>query len=379
MSTPIVLLPGILGSRLYFRNPKLFWDPDSNSRMLRWMPIAPFRSDEDNRVDLHASEPAGVVFDTANVSDDQMNRGWSTVSFDYYGKLLNQLQGQFKPTGNTYAIGYDWRQDITWLADYVAAKLDQILADAGATDAVIVTHSMGGLVVRTALRDPVFAAKVKAVIHVAMPAAGAVVLYRRLFTGMLAPFDGGNGISDRLFRMLLGNTRKAFVGTASGMPGAIQLIPTAAFPADGNGAFWNPFVTLPTDIAPAIYANAACPPGLVPNNIQLKPEVVADLQDRVADLALFQNIYGDPADKLHAETWLVYGTALDTESKIGFNNGNPNPSRDKSGDGTVPAASATSLQLGSRMIAVPGAEHGGACKFPAVMQKVGDLIRQYLP
>ena len=60
---PIVFLPGVMGSRLYFPDSDKFWDPDSTWRMLRWAPLWPVRSNDDNRRELHAKEPAGVVID----------------------------------------------------------------------------------------------------------------------------------------------------------------------------------------------------------------------------------------------------------------------------------------------------------------------------
>src|SRR5262245_1860193 len=120
MAVPIVLLPGIMGSRLFFPASGKFWDPDDSWRMVRWAPVWPFRSDDDNRVQLHAREPAGVIFDTASVGPAERDRGWSTVVWSYYGGLLQRLQDDFGAAGGVYAVGYDWRQDIGWLGDWVA-------------------------------------------------------------------------------------------------------------------------------------------------------------------------------------------------------------------------------------------------------------------
>ena len=60
---PLVFFPGVMGSRLYFENSGKYWDPDSTLHMLRWAPVWPIRSDDDNRRQLHAREPAGVLID----------------------------------------------------------------------------------------------------------------------------------------------------------------------------------------------------------------------------------------------------------------------------------------------------------------------------
>jgi hypothetical protein len=39
MATPILVFPGIMGSRLYFQNSGKFWDPDNKLRMIGWLPV----------------------------------------------------------------------------------------------------------------------------------------------------------------------------------------------------------------------------------------------------------------------------------------------------------------------------------------------------
>ena len=112
-SQPIVFLPGVMGSRLFFKASKRYWDPDSTWRMLRWAPIWPFRSDEDNRLDLHARQPAGVMIDpeTNAVDADGVALGWGGVVWSFYGEFLKMLR-ELAAGRRAFAVGYDWRQDI---------------------------------------------------------------------------------------------------------------------------------------------------------------------------------------------------------------------------------------------------------------------------
>src|SRR5512135_27808 len=186
MPVPIVLFPGIMGSRLFFPTSGKYWDPDDYWRMGRWAPIWPFRSDDDNRVQLHAREPAGLIIDTADVSAEERDRGWSTLVWSFYGGLLRVLQDGVGASGGVYAVGYDWRQDIGWLGEYAADKIDRIQGMAGAKRVAVVAHSMGGLVIRSALSvRPELCEKLGVVVHVCQPSAGAVILYRRLLTGLI--------------------------------------------------------------------------------------------------------------------------------------------------------------------------------------------------
>ena len=344
--------------------------------MLRWLPIWPFRSDDDNRLQLHASQPAGVVLDTTAVSQPESDRGWSTVVWSYYGTMLRQLQARFGAYGDVYAIGYDWRQDIEWLAGYAASKIDAIMQLTGAAHVAVVTHSMGGLVLRSALRKGLLNDKLASLIHVCIPAAGAVLLYRRMFTGMVSPYDGGGSVGDRSFRFLLGTTRQGFVGNMSGLPGANQLMPTSFFPPDAHGAAWN--ASLPGVPFAQLYGNASSPPGIVPLNIGLTAEVIADLQERVADSTAFDQFLGNPANKLHPETWSICGTAQQTETHISFQGGVANPFIEGLGDGTVPEVSALSLQLDPSRMFTAAVEHSKACEDATVQQHVVDILTHYI-
>jgi len=97
-------MPGVMGSRLYFPNSNRLWDPDRPARMVRWAPVWPFRSDDDNRRDLHAREPAGVVLDEGDVSAAERDRGWSTVVWSFYGGMLRRLHAESAGAG-AHAVG----------------------------------------------------------------------------------------------------------------------------------------------------------------------------------------------------------------------------------------------------------------------------------
>ena len=252
----------------------------------------------------------------------------------------------------------------------MADRIGRVLAAAGADRLSVVTHSMGGLVLRAAFRtDPGLRAKVARVVYVCQPSAGAVVLYRRLFTGMVRPHDGGSGVSDRLFRMILGTTRTAFVANMSGLSGPMQLLPTRHLPLT-DGRRWNPLL-----IDPVYESAVGGPPRIWAD--RLAAEVRADLAARVAELNADFNWLGDPADPgyAHPDAWLLYGTGVPTETRIEFAGGEPVPGLTLHGDGTVPAISATALGLpAERAIGFGGVIHADACKEPAVRAAVRAVL-----
>jgi pimeloyl-ACP methyl ester carboxylesterase len=373
---PIVFFPGVMGSRLYFETSGMYWDPDSTWRMLRWAPLWPFRSDDDNRRDLHAREPAGVLMDplTSVVDDDGVAHGWGGVVWSFYSDYLSDLRN-LAAGGQAFAVGYDWRQDIQWLGEYAADKLLACLDQTGADKLWLVTHSMGGLVVRAAFRfKPDLMARVEKVLHVCQPTTGAVVLYRRMFTGLVPGLDGGGSLSERAFRLLLGNSRIGFVGNMSGQPGPMQLMPSAFFPVEDGGQRWNQALDTGTAFGD-LFDNAASPPGVNDVDLALSADVRADLLERVRDVADFQNWLGEPriSNPPAPETWLIYGTERNTETRIEFAGSVPTPVVTAGGDGTVPAVSATALGLvADRQHPVPGLEHSTACR----NQQVRDFTAQ---
>jgi hypothetical protein len=237
---------------------------------------------------------------------------------------------------------------------------------------------MGGLVIRAALRKPTILPKIKVLLHICMPASGAVVLYRRMFTGLVPRFDGTGSIADRAFRFLLGDSRQGFVGNFSGLPGAVELMPGTFLPAA-----WNP--SLPAIPYNQLFSNTLSPPGIVPEDIGLSTQVISDLNDRVADLYDFQTFFGNPADQLHPGTYLIYGSGSTppsiplTDVQIAFQNGAPIPIQDITGDGTVPAASALSLQLPPARMTSANVEHSLACANPAVVTQTAAILTPYLP
>lgn len=376
---PVVFLPGVMGSRLYFQDSGKFWDPDSTWRMLRWMPVWPLRSDDDNRRELHAREPAGVLIDALDpqaITADQLRLGWGGVVWSYYADLLHLLS-ELAGEGKAFAVGYDWRQDIRWLGEYAADKLRGVLDLTGADRLALVTHSMGGLVARAAFQhDPELIGRVSTFLSICQPTVGAVILYRRLFTGLVRGLDGGGGIADRAFRLLLGSSRSAFVANMSGLPGALQLLPSAFFPADAAGQPWNGLINGALTHA-QLYGDAQSPPGLLDAALGLPAEVQDDLADRLANVADFHALLGPPAplDATWPQTWSVCGIGRQTEVHIAFAGTDAQPTVTAEGDGTVPALSARAFGVDpNRRVDVADLDHGTACVHPEVLK----LTRQIL-
>lgn len=224
---PIIVLPGIMGSRLKFTSIGQYWDPDWLHRMFHWIKADP----ETLRSELHFQTDAKVMTGLSRADDDH-GRGWAGLSDKYYGLMLKNLEmygrDMFKDRGVTcpvYGIGYDFRQSNADSALAVAERVDAILDETKAEKFILVTHSMGGLVARSMLhkRDDL-QAKTLAVLHVMQPAHGAPIFYRYLLEG-----------ADDELGYVLGDVGYEFLTVASGQRGAVELLPTNDYRCHPHG------------------------------------------------------------------------------------------------------------------------------------------------
>src|SRR5262249_33542903 len=130
MAFPVVFLPGVMGSRLQFTTANgLYWDPDSNVRMLSWVPKPPpfGRTAADLARLLHRDSPARVMDDANGLTVEQRHRGWSGVAKSFYVPFLRYLQNAGQ--GNVHVVGYDWRQDMLSLTPSLMQRLEAIRSE----------------------------------------------------------------------------------------------------------------------------------------------------------------------------------------------------------------------------------------------------------
>ncbi len=319
---PIVFVPGVMGSRLRFPTLDERWNPDSSWDMWHWLRIGAERA----RREFALNTPA-VVMDTNDADDTitqaQLGRGWGGVAWSFYGQFVRDLDGQRFAGARTpvYVVGYDWRQNNRDSGDAVAARIDEILAQEGASTFILISHSMGGLVTRAMLKNNAgVAGKLLGVAHVAQPAAGAAVLYRRMFSGALSSLDGGWA-----FANVLGNNRVKFQIIISAMPGPMQLMPTPHY-RDTDATWWLSYTTFEhpdqrrswEGVSWDLFDQPASPPGvLAPNNTPGAIPAVPrrELAARLREARAFHDWLGLYK---HDKTWAIYSTGLEVDMRVHF-------------------------------------------------------------
>lgn len=332
VKVPLVFVPGVMGSRLKFKagsSTGQCWDPDSKSwRMLHWVRIGADRARKSLDVDNEVEVMTIPWWTSESLSDDELLRGWAGASWDSYGDFFSYMgrRGKWRSLRNPlYVWGYDWRKDILKSGDDLAKYIQSgkgPLQSEDASSCIIVTHSMGGLVARAALRQhPDLEAKVLGVIHVVQPVFGATTLYRRFLTGTLT-LDGGAP-----FAMILGNTGPKFSQIVSGLPGPIQLLPSNLYAqrCEKAGVRWLTTTRFGDahqktyEAFGSVYdvytrGHRTHPPGIIRDD--LPPDVSKEIQKKLIDqVKRMQIVHETLANyRLVDRTWSIYGTGKPTDT-----------------------------------------------------------------
>jgi pimeloyl-ACP methyl ester carboxylesterase len=430
---PIVFVPGVMGSRLHFTSIDESWDPDSNWAMIHWVRISAERC----RQEFALSNPAEVMNDNDDLTAAQRDRGWAGVAWDFYGQFVRDLAAQRFSRYRTpvYVIGYDWRQNNRDSGNAVASRIRGILASEGAERFILISHSMGGLVTRSCLKNHSdIADKLMGVVHIAQPVNGGVVLVRRMFTGAISSVDGGTGLST-----ILGDTRPKFQTIMSALPGPMQLLVTPNY-RDTNGSWWYDYVTFEHPNVTHrwegnswdLYLQPASPPGLLApagESYAITGAVRTEFVRRIGEARSFHDGLGLWK---HERTWAINSTGQTVDMRVhfqlpplrvevqilpgdGFGGGSvlyygtradgstayvdsPNPAnrgnimrRRNESDGTVPISSAEGLFPGQhhgvgttgdynqlRQFRISGATHDAICHHRDCERRLFDIMRHIL-
>ncbi|WP_338639219.1 alpha/beta hydrolase [Burkholderia pyrrocinia] len=238
-----------------------------------------------------------------------------------------------------YAIGYNWLQsneksakeviDGSNFKDKKTGKITrlmgikEIIEENHSGKAIILTHSMGGLVARMAIAMHGGAGLMHGVFHNVLPATGAPIAAKRFRTG------GGSegGVNGFINGALLGSNADEFVAVAANAPGPLELLP---MPDYHNGEPWwifsrlngEPVMKLPKDgntyddiftnpmwygLVPEKSASLLDPSGMIKERLDKGPQktsVVDNFKSTIKNVVDNQNKI---INTYHDRTYVVYG------------------------------------------------------------------------
>lgn len=389
---PIIFVPGIMGSRLVDDagregEREKVWDPDDKGFMVGrygFRGSNPLRKkiallgedvgrrslrayDDDRAHNGKHLASYGAAGRKGEDPERHANlRGWGGVAWDLYGEFLVQLH-EGNPGSHAaisslfgsgewpafdlpvYAFGYDWTasnlESGQALATFIQSTINGYRTRGRTCERVIlVTHSMGGLVARSACMLHGAHRQVLGVIHGVQPATGSAAAYWRMQGGFPRPpaWDVFGVIGARV----LGVDGREVTALLGNMAGGLELLPNQHYTSDGRNHGWLCWPLegggerrLPTGGDPydEIYLERDEPWRLIRDPAWLVPEVAGPAgrppatrapvdnawRSFVARMTAVQKLHTDLGTKQHPRTYHFYGTGEHTPASITFDDEDP--------------------------------------------------------
>lgn len=377
---PIIFVPGIMGSRMKNKEGKIVWNPDDKWFMVKSYGLRNVTAQKRKELII------GAAFDKdfLQVSNDDADhnktfadkddvtraeRGWGGVSWSSYGAFLKILQERdsgsdwSEPVRHCFefpvhACGYNWTASNRDSGEALAKTIDEVIrkyTDLGriCEHVILVTHSMGGLVARSACKLHGAESKVLGVIHGVQPALGSPAAYWRMKGGFDRPGDAPEGEGGfwsflrnplkTLTRKPLGNVSAWVLGTdgeevtslLGNMPGGLELLPNQNYTSNENKKVWLTFpsadglsvIELPKNdpyeeiyLAKDVFYRLANPVWLEPgeaNTAALSDAFDAwDLYEQYLNEA--KKFHTNLNTQVHPQTYQFYSEGLNTCDRVAF-------------------------------------------------------------
>jgi type VI secretion system secreted protein VgrG len=270
---PIIFVPGFAGSRLACNGEKV-WDPDAIRFMFGKFGLL-WHGPEDKQKILVGKffDPDYLKAYNHELRDNEHNskylsgfpgaveRGWGGLYWDTYGQFVASLHaGRWQDSrvqaafeSPVYAFPYNWTASNTELGKAFATYIKEVIAqhaDAGCQKVLLVTHSMGGLVARSA--NSHVNEKILGIVHGVQPVHGAGAAYWRMKAGFeradsIAPSEltwtkikksSKKFVGSRVAAWWMGTNGKEVNAVLANIPGGLELLPTKNY---NGGSPWLTF------------------------------------------------------------------------------------------------------------------------------------------
>ena len=283
---PIIFIPGIMGSRLKNNAGEKVWDPDKKVFMLWnyggfWVDAA----DKKQRVIGKQFSPEYLevmqddaiqtkrIADPGGIDKTRKERGWGGVSWSTYGDILKVLHKRlWDETVSLFyefpvhAFGYNWTASNDLAGKKLVEEIDRIIKlykDKGrhCEKVLLVTHSMGGLVARSAYMLHGAKDKIMGIIHGVQPSNGSPAAYWRMKAGFERPHSipettlmhwfknpvktlkfkkdsAVNSVVGTATSWTLGTDGEEVTALLGNMPGGLELLPNKQYRNNDGSTQW---------------------------------------------------------------------------------------------------------------------------------------------
>jgi pimeloyl-ACP methyl ester carboxylesterase len=175
---PIIFIPGFLGSRIVCNSGETWTN----------IPNVDFADMALERDGVTNAGAPGSCSATAGPVPGQAGVVSTAAGSDIYGKaleFLNRIEaraGYPQPEKGAYAFPFDWRKSPLITLGALNETVDGVLSKTGASRVVLMAHSMGGLAMQAYIANPTYANKVIRAITLGTPYWGAPKSHTALST-----------------------------------------------------------------------------------------------------------------------------------------------------------------------------------------------------
>lgn len=234
--TPIIILPGIMGSRLF--------NTVNGQTQELWADVCHVVNSDLQMLALgsngdaprYPSDPAYATVHTKpgipGILDRMQGSCYWLINLndDYYDSIIQFFKGQGYVVGvDLFVFPYDWRKDIKKAADNLDTLINSIRTQTGQSQVYLVAHSMGGLVSRQYISNATRAAKVKKFVALGTPFLGTPKAFHVL--------QDGDCLADLLVTCL--PDPAVIRDLAKNFPGFYELMPSQAYYTVKGGGFYG--------------------------------------------------------------------------------------------------------------------------------------------
>jgi len=379
---PIILIPGIMGSRLKNPKGKTVWDPDAMGFMLKnyglfWLASSKNRkqriigdkySPEHLKVLDDDEKQMKRIADPGKKDKTRKDRGWGGVFWGSYGPILKALQNRkWDATVNTFfefpvhAFGYNWTASNDLAGKELAGTIDKLINDVykkrNCKKVILVTHSMGGLVARSAYMLHGAKDKILGIVHGVQPSNGSPAAYWRMKGGFERPHSvpettlmhwfknpvktlkhktksAFNSVRGTATAWTLGTDGEEVTALLGNMPGGLELLPNKQYKNNDGWDCWLEIIdeegnrkALPksdpyTDIyrVQDVYYRLVNPDWLNPGGKKkTSVEKVGPWDSYLENLDVAETFHDNLATgKLHPETYQFYSSGIASADRVVF-------------------------------------------------------------
>ncbi|NCN08152.1 alpha/beta hydrolase, partial [Candidatus Parcubacteria bacterium] len=211
---PVIIVPGILSSRLFSENDEIW----PNTLLLSL-------SIDDSYLDGLILSDSGDGGNAINASSVIKNLG----SHDFFNGLFSTLESSGYLEGeDLFEYPYDWRLDIDILSLKLKEKIEEIKLQTGAEKVDLIAHSMGGLLVKSLLKN-YGGESVGNFVDIATPHLGSPKGFKII--------NYGDNLDASIFFGLFGLNSERVKKISQNMPSIYQLLPSREYFDDSNSNY----------------------------------------------------------------------------------------------------------------------------------------------